>query len=102
MQPIIVHEVLSYVVPGLVAIFGFGFVGYPIARAIAERIITRTPPAPALDAAAASDLARRLERIEQAVDAVAIEVERIAEAQRFAAQLQARDAGARDALPPGR
>jgi hypothetical protein len=42
--------------------------------------------------------AAQLARIEQAVDAVAIEVERIAEAQRFSAKLMAEQARA---LPRG-
>ena len=41
------------------------------------------------------DVTARLERIEQAVEAVAIEVERIAEAQRFSAKLMAEQAKAR-------
>ena len=52
----------------------------PLAFAVARRIWRGSPPAivrrdPASDA--------RLERIEQAVDAIAIEIERISEAQRF-------------------
>ena len=43
----------------------------------------------------------RLERIEQAVEAVAIEVERIAEAQRFSAKLMAEQQGTRS-LPRSR
>lgn len=38
---------------------------------------------------ASADITARLDRIEQAVEAVAIEVERIAEAQRFSARLAA-------------
>lgn len=40
---------------------------------------------------ASSDTTARLARIEQAVEAVAIEVERIAEAQRFSARLMAEE-----------
>lgn len=58
--------------------------GIPIIRAIARRWERHTPP-PALPA----DLTARLERIEQAVEAVAIEVERISEGQRFTAKLMA-------------
>ena len=61
--------------------------GVPIIRAITRRwenkpLPPQTPP----------DVTARLERIEQAVEAVAIEVERIAEAQRFSAKLMAEQA----------
>jgi hypothetical protein len=62
--------------------------GIPIIRAITRRFERgpMLPPAPSPDVVA------RLERIEQAVEAVAVEVERIAEAQRFSAKLQAEQA----------
>ena len=68
--------------------------GIPIIRAITrrwERSSTSLPPA------SSPDVVARLERIEQAVEAVAVEVERIAEAQRFSAKLLAEQ---RNALPP--
>ncbi|HJP59850.1 MAG TPA: hypothetical protein VJ865_07615 [Gemmatimonadaceae bacterium] len=46
------------------------------------------------------DVVERLARIEAAVDAISIEVERISEAQRFSARLQAENRAAQ--LPPGR
>jgi hypothetical protein len=61
--------------------FGFALV-FPIVRAWSRRIEARGKT-PALNAA--SD--PRLERMEQAIDAIAIEVERIAEAQRFQTRL---------------
>lgn len=67
--------------------------GIPIIRAITrrwERGSTSLPPA------SSPDVIARLERIEQAVEAVAVEVERIAEAQRFSAKLLAEQ---RAALP---
>jgi hypothetical protein len=54
-------------------------VGLPIARAWARRMDKRNAVAPVSDA----DTRARLERIEQAVDAIAVEVERISEGQRF-------------------
>ena len=98
LDPLIYHETLAFLVPGGVMVAGLIFVGGPLAKAFAQRIAgpSRAP----LEAGAAADLARRLERIEQAVETVAVEVERIAEAQRFAAQLQARQGAA--PLPPGR
>ncbi|MGQ0642704.1 MAG: hypothetical protein ACT4P6_18325 [Gemmatimonadaceae bacterium] len=43
----------------------------------------------------AGGLDQRLERIEQAVDAIAVEVERLAEGQRFATRLLSEGGGAR-------
>ena len=59
--------------------------GVPIIRAITRRWENK----PQLPSSASPDVTARLERIEQAVEAVAIEVERIAEAQRFSAKLLA-------------
>jgi len=59
--------------------------GIPIIRAITRR----WDRGPQLPPPTSPDVTARLERIEQAVEAVAIEVERIAEAQRFAAKLMA-------------
>jgi len=67
-------------------------VGFPIARAFGRRIERRGQVA-TLDAGTME----QLQRIEQAVDAMAIEVERISESQRFMARLQ-HDAGSQ-ALP---
>ena len=67
-------------------------VGWPIARAFGRRIERRGQVA-TLDAGTME----QLQRIEQAVDAMAIEVERISESQRFMARLQ-RDTAAQ-ALP---
>ena len=61
-----------------------GAVFYPIARALAKRIEGRPAAAqiaPATDA--------RLDRIEHAVEAIAVEVERISEGQRFTTKLLA-------------
>jgi hypothetical protein len=56
------------------------FVGFAVLRLIWNRGRPRvTPQSPAMD--------QRMERIEQAVDAIAIEVERIGEAQRYQAKL---------------
>ena len=58
-------------------------IGLPLARAFGRRLERRT------DVPAANpQLAEQLQRIEQAVDAVSIEVERISESQRFMAKLQ--------------
>jgi hypothetical protein len=76
---LIVHEVFSWVVPGLVTIV----LGFPIVRLITKWLEPRPVPPREL-----STINGRLERIEAAVDAIAIEVERISESQRFAARLQ--------------
>ena len=55
----------------------FIIVGLPIARAWARRMDRRG------ETASASEIAPRLDRIEQAVEAIAIEVERVSEGQRY-------------------
>lgn len=55
---------------------------FPLARAYARRM-ERGDSAPQLP----SDVAQRLERMEQAIDSIAVEVERISEGQRFTTKL---------------
>lgn len=64
----------------------------------------RTADGIARAAAAAADaqVARRLEALQQSVDAVAIEVERVTEAQRFSAQLLVDARNRTEALPRAR
>ena len=72
-------------------------VGIPFARAFARRM-DRSSVGPA----APPDLVARLERMEQAIDSIAIEVERISEGQRFTTKLLSERAGseaARAGLP---
>ncbi|MDQ4079380.1 MAG: hypothetical protein M3125_01360 [Gemmatimonadota bacterium] len=57
-------------------------VGLPIARAIGRWMDRRGTPAPVN-----AELAAQITRIEQAVDTMSVEVERISEAQRFQAKL---------------
>ena len=66
--------------------------GVPIIRAISRRWERGSPTMPTMP----PDLTNRLDRIEQAVDTVALEVERMTEAQRFIAKLMAERA-----LPAG-
>ena len=62
----------------------------PIARAVARRI-DRQAAAPSIPA----ELASQIERMEHAIDSIAIEVERISEGQRFTTKLLAeRNGGA--------
>lgn len=72
------HEVVSIVQSFFVTVAVIAL-GIPIIRAFTRRWVDRPVAAPAISA----DVQDRLERIEQAVDAVAIEVERISEAQRY-------------------
>ena len=58
-------------------------IGLPITRAIARRSDRRAAASPGGDA----ETRARLERIEQAVDAIAVEVERISEGQRFTTKI---------------
>lgn len=75
------------------------FIGLPLAIGYARRL-WRDADAPRA-AALPSDVAARLERMEQAIEAVATEVERIAEGQRFTTRLLT-ESRPREALPaPG-
>jgi hypothetical protein len=67
-------------------------IGWPLARAYARRVErgetgTRLP----------NEVTARLERMEQAIDSIAVEVERISEGQRFTTKLLSE----RTAVPPG-
>ena len=69
--------------------------GIPIIRLIARRFERAPLPPPQ----SSPEVIARLERIEQSVESVAIEVERIAEAQRFSAKLAAEQQQQRLARP---
>jgi hypothetical protein len=74
-------------------------IGFPIARAYAKKLErgADTPRIP-------SDVSARLERMEQAIDSIAVEVERISEGQRFTTKLLADRSSTPPALenPPPR
>ncbi len=72
-------------------------IGWPLARAFGRRIERRTD-VPAINPA----IMDQLHRIEQAVDTMAVEVERISESQRFIARLQNAQTPERVALPADR
>ncbi|CAN5277495.1 hypothetical protein BH23GEM2_BH23GEM2_02340 [soil metagenome] len=72
-------------------------VGFPIARAIG-RWIDRRGNQPRIPV----DLTSQLNQIAQSVDAMAIEVERISEGQRFTTRLLAEQHATRSGLPAGR
>jgi len=71
-----------------IAIVPVTAIGLPLARAYARRMDEggRTPQIP-------SDVSARLERMEQAIDSIAVEVERISEGQRFTTKLLAERTG---------
>ena len=69
-------------------------IGIPLVRGLVRRW-DRTSALPPGD----PDTAARLERIEQAVDAMSLEVERIAEGQRFVTKLMTDRTPERAALP---
>ena len=70
-------------------------IGLPIARAIARRLDRRPGPAQI-----PSDVSAQLNQLNQAVDAIALEVERISEGQRFTTRLLSdQQDSARQTLP---
>ena len=75
---------------GFFAMCAVMVVGWPIARAFGRRI-ERSAAVPAVPAAVEAQLVR----IEQAVESMAVEVERISESQRFIARLQSQSTAER-------
>ena len=69
-------------------------IGYPLAKAYARRM-EREPREPSVP----PELQSRLERMEQALDSIAVEVERISEGQRFTTKLLAERSKAEEKLP---
>jgi hypothetical protein len=60
---------------------------FPIAIALARRIWRSATVGPVRPSRESMESAQRLERVEQAVDSIAIEIERVAEGQRFVTKL---------------
>ena len=77
-------------------VVGAVIIGLPIMRAIARRIERGAPQAPALS----PEVRSQLQQISSSVDAIAIEVERISEAQRFQSKLLAEKAPDNTVLTP--
>jgi hypothetical protein len=69
-----------------ISIVGLIFVGAPLAIGFA-RTLWRRSSRPALPPSALTETAQRLERLEGSVDAIAVEIERISEGQRFVTRL---------------
>ena len=81
------------------------FVLAPIALTISRFIWKRSIPAPRATAVADVGTQQRLDQLQQCVDTIAIEVERISENQRFVTRLLSErsvSSGAADGLPTGR
>ena len=77
--------------------FGTIVILLPLALALARRLWHRGPARPAVDL----EESPRLQRMEQAIESIAVEVERIGEAQRFTTKLLTdRDAAARIPIVP--
>ena len=76
MEPAVVVPVAFFTMCAVIA------VGFPLARAFARRM-DREAVAPRV----APELVQRLEHMEQAIDSIAVEVERISEGQRFTTKL---------------
>lgn len=66
----------------LFIVMGVTAIGWPIARALARKL-DREAVQPKIPV----ELQGRLERMEQAIDSIAVEVERISEGQRFTTKL---------------
>jgi hypothetical protein len=64
--------------------------GFPIVRVIARRFDPKLRPLPS----AAQDVTPQLQQLQESVDAMAIELERISEGQRFSVKLLTERAGA--------
>jgi hypothetical protein len=84
-QPVFYGGLSSKQVMGL-SVLSILFVLFPLATGISRGIWKRSakPPVPP---AALTETAQRLERLEASVDAIAIEIERISEGQRFVTKL---------------
>ena len=69
-------------------------IGVPIARAFARRLEREPGAMPVLP----RELTARLERMEQAIDSIAVEMERVSEGQRFTTKLLSERAADRPLL----
>lgn len=84
-DPFFVQPELVGLVLGALALLLLMVIGYPIARAMARRMDRASEKAAV--AAGSEETLARLERIEHAVETMAVEIERISEGQRFTTRL---------------
>lgn len=68
------------------SVLGIIFIGFPLAIGLAKAMWRRSIK-PGIPPQALTETAQRLERLEASVDAIAIEIERISEGQRFVTKL---------------
>jgi hypothetical protein len=94
-EPMIPPQVVDLAY-GMYAMFAVMVIGWPLARAWGRRLERG-----AASASLSPAMGEQLQRIEQAVDAMALEVERISEAQRYLTKLQTGRATESAALPSG-
>lgn len=80
-------------------VFGCG-AGIGITWLIARTVLAMRR-APEIDTSSMQRLEARMERIEQAIDAVAVEVERVSEGQRFTTRLLSDQAGSKAGVSSG-
>ena len=80
-----IPQSVENVIEGFFFTIAFIAVGMPLARAFGRRLDRSGPKARALELS--PELNERVERIEHAVDSIAVEVERISEGQRFTTKL---------------
>jgi hypothetical protein len=71
----------------IISVVGIIFIGFPLAIAFARIMWRRASHAPSPTAPLSVDATRRFDHLEQSVDAIAIEVERISENQRYLTKL---------------
>jgi len=77
-------DLINLIQAGIISVLAIG-IGLPFGRALVQRFVA---PRPVQHLPPAADN-ERLERIERAIEAMAVEVERIAEGQRFVTRLMA-------------
>ncbi|HET9424776.1 MAG TPA: hypothetical protein VFO55_05335 [Gemmatimonadaceae bacterium] len=69
--------------PMVIAVMAILFIGFPLALTFARLMWRRATGATTPPAAVTAETTRRFDRLEQSVDAIAIEIERISENQRY-------------------
>ncbi len=90
----VVHAAVGGDVAIVAIVFGtLSSIFYPLVRAWARRLENRGAPAFPI-----GDVTERLDRIERAVESIALEVERVSEGQRFVTKLLAEKAPSQ--IPP--
>jgi hypothetical protein len=77
------HEIEGLIATCVIALLALGTI-LPLGNALARRIAGPRRPAASLPNPADTE---RIERMERAIDAIAVEVERIAEGQRFVTKM---------------